>query len=417
MRLLHTSDWHLGATLGDVARDAEHQRFLDWLVTTIEQEQVDALLIAGDIFDTANPPATAQRMYYEFLARCRERAPNLDMVVIGGNHDSAGRLDAPAELLNVFRVRVVGGLPYAPGDKLDIDRLLVPLRAANGTTAAWCIAMPFIRPFDVGAAENFLAGVAALYAECLAAARARRQPGQALIAMGHAFLVGGQLSDTERPIQRGNLDALPVDLFPDDIAYVALGHLHRAQSVAGKAHVRYSGSPLPLSFAECTYQHRVILVDVDGERAAQIRPLSIPRARDLKRIPLTSAASLEEVKLELRQLPRTPTEPGALPPLVEIHIQLDKPEPTLRADIETASKGAWAEIVSIQVHHPSTGGEGSSPCPDQPRQSLDPTDVFLRRYGTKYPHRPDPPQPLKDAFQELLEKVQSNLAEEVQPQP
>lgn len=107
MRLLHTSDWHLGATLGGHPRDSEHQRFLAWLLETLKAQAVDVLLITGDIFDTANPPASAQRLYYDFLARCYTELPALTLVIIGGNHDSASRLDAPADLLNHLRVRVV----------------------------------------------------------------------------------------------------------------------------------------------------------------------------------------------------------------------------------------------------------------------------------------------------------------------
>ncbi|MCS7078885.1 MAG: exonuclease SbcCD subunit D C-terminal domain-containing protein [Chloracidobacterium sp.] len=409
MRLLHTADWHLGATLGVVSRDAEQACFLDWLLGVLERERVDALLIAGDVFDAANPPAAAQRLYYDFLAKCRARLPKLDVVVIGGNHDSAGRLDAPADLLAAFNVRVVGGVPRRGDKTLDFERLLVPLTNTNGEVAAWCVAMPFVRPFDVGASGDLVQGVMALYAECFDVARQKRQAGQALVAMGHAFMVNGKVSDTERAIQRGNLDALPVELFPPDVAYVALGHLHRAQRVAGKKHVRYSGSPLPLSMNERHYKHRVVLVDLDGERV-RITPLPIPRARDLHRIPKQGAAPLQVILEALRQLPQKSDDDGRLPPLVEVHVAVDQPQPTLKADIDKAVEDKAVEIVAIHVAYPQRGDTPPADAPIQNLHDLQPSDVFLRCYRTKY--KDEPPPALCNAFRELLEQTQRECAPE-----
>ncbi|MFP2913001.1 exonuclease subunit SbcD, partial [Pyxidicoccus sp. 3LFB2] len=148
MRLLHTSDWHLGHTLYDVSREAEHAAFLDWLLETLEAQAVDALLVAGDIFDTANPSADAQAAWYHFVARARRRMPRLDVVVIGGNHDSAARLDAPDPLFAALGVRVVGGLPRTRGE-LELERLLVPLHDAKGRVGAWVAAVPYLRPADL----------------------------------------------------------------------------------------------------------------------------------------------------------------------------------------------------------------------------------------------------------------------------
>ncbi len=404
MRLLHTSDWHLGITLGGHPREQEHAHVLAWLLDMLREQAVDALIITGDIFEAANPPAAAQRLYYDFLARCHATLPALDIVIIGGNHDSAGRLDAPAELLHRFRVRVVGGIPNQPDGTPDVERLLVPLTNATGNVAAWCVAVPFIRPSDVGAAEDFRQGAQALYAQLFEAARQRRQPGQALVATGHAFMVGGQVSDTERPIQCGGLHALPADMFPEDVAYVALGHLHRAQCVANRPNLRYSGSPLPLSFTERDYAHQVVLIELDGEHAARIEPLPIPRVRDLLRVPRRGAAPLTAVLDELRQLPTTPTTPGRLPPLVEVYVLPDRPQPTLKDDIERALTGVWAELARIELVHPQPDGAA---LPDGLSRSshtnLTPEDMFRACYRAK--HDSDPPEALKQAFHTLLEET------------
>jgi exonuclease SbcD len=408
MRLLHTSDWHLGIALGGYLREPEHRRFLAWLLDTLRNRSVDALLITGDIFDAANPPAAAQRLYYDFLAGCHAALPALDIIIIGGNHDSAGRLDAPAELLNRFRVRVVGGFASQPDGNPDVERLLVPLTNATGDVAAWCVAVPFIRPSDVGTAEEFCQGAQALYAQLFEAARQRRQPGQALLATGHAFMVGGQVSDTERPIQCGHLYALPADIFPEDVAYVALGHLHRAQCVANRPNVRYSGSPLPLSFTERDYAHQVVLIELEGERTARIEPLPIPRARDLLRVPRQGAAPLTAVLDELRQLPTAPTAPDRLPPLVEVYVQLDRPQPTLKDDIERALTGVWAELARIELAYPQPDGTASpgGRSPDI-HASHTPEAMFRACYRAK--HGSDPPEALEQAFHTLLQETLQNI--------
>jgi exonuclease SbcD len=248
LTVLHTSDWHLGHTLHDRPRVEEHAAFLAWLVELAVAERADALLVAGDLFDGPNPPAASQEQLYDFLVELRARCPGISIVLTGGNHDSAQRLDAPRSLLERLGITMVGGLPRRPDRTLDVDRLLVPLADSAGTVAAWVAAVPFLRLSDLPALEAedpLIEGVAAVYAEVFAAARARRAPGQAILATGHCYLRDGALSElSERKILGGNQHALPAAIFPDDVAYVALGHLHLAQAV-GRPAVRYSGSRSP----------------------------------------------------------------------------------------------------------------------------------------------------------------------------
>ena len=273
MRLLHTSDWHLGQTLHTFDRTYEHQCFLDWLVDTIVAEQADALLIAGDVFDNANPSAAAQRQLYRFLQQARARAPQLQVVVIAGNHDSAGRLEAPGPLLEAHGVTVLGNVVRGADGAIDLERMLVPLRDRAGAIKAWCLAIPFLRPGDLPrvaageleAADPYLHGIALLYQQAYALAKSKCANGEAVLAMGHCHMVDGQASeDSERRIVIGGTEALPATMFDPTLAYAALGHLHLAQRVGKKEHLRYCGSPLPLSFAEVGYQHQVLRVDLDG---------------------------------------------------------------------------------------------------------------------------------------------------------
>ncbi len=412
MRLLHTSDWHLGHTLYDVSREAEHAAFLDWLLDTLEAQAVDALLVAGDIFDTANPSAEAQAAWYQFVARARRRRPRLDVVVIGGNHDSAARLDAPDPLFSALGVRVVGGLPRVKGE-LDLERLLVPVHDAKGKVGAWVVAVPYLRPSDLppvpdAAADRLVEGVREVYSQALAAARLRRQPGQALVAMGHCYMVGTELSAlSERKILGGNQHALPVDLFPEDVAYAALGHLHKAQRVGGREGVRYSGSPLPLSLSEAPYRHQVLLVELQGEALEQVKPLTVPRKVEVLRVPASKAAPLEEVLEALQALPEA--EAGApewARPYLEVCVSLPRPEPALRRKVEEALEGRAARLVKLSPAYTGAGGALADVQPGLSLRERTPEDVFRARYARDYTEPLEPA--LLESFHSLLTQVQED---------
>ncbi|MBY0242163.1 MAG: exonuclease SbcCD subunit D C-terminal domain-containing protein [Burkholderiaceae bacterium] len=389
MRLLHTSDWHLGQSLHNYDRHHEHQCFLDWLLDTIVAEQADALLVCGDVFDNANPSAASQRQLYRFLRQAKQRAPRLDVIVIAGNHDSPGRLDAPGPLLEEQGTRVVGNVPRRDDGSIDVEQLVLPLTASDGAVAAWCIAMPFLRPADVprigpDAGDPYLAGIALLYQQALAVAQARRQPGQSIIAMGHCHMVGGEMSnDSERRIVIGGTEMLPSGIFGADIAYAALGHLHLAQAVGKQPHIRYSGSPLPLSFSEVHYQHQVLRVDLQEGQPAQVTALAVPRAVDLLRLP-EKPAPLEQVLEHLAAL-APPEAPFEARPYVEVRVLLDQPQPGMRAKIEAALEGKAVRLARID-----TATVRRAPSLEEATQSLEqldklqPDEIFKRLYRQRY---------------------------------
>ena len=414
MRLLHTSDWHLGHTLYDTSREAEHAAFLEWLLDMLEAHKVDALLVAGDIFDTANPSAEAQAAWYRFVAQARIRCPKLDVVVIGGNHDSAARLDAPDPLFAALDVRVVGGLPKARGS-VDLERLLVPLKNAQGKVGAWVAAVPYLRPADLPlvseeAGDKLIAGVRSVYAEVLEGARARRKPGQALVAMGHCYMVGTELSAlSERKILGGNQHALPVDLFPEDLAYAALGHLHKAQRVGGREGVRYSGSPIPLSLSEASYAHQVLLVELEGEQLSTVRPLHVPRRVEILRVPSRGTAELKDVVAQLEALPELePEAPDWRRPYLEVSVELPRPEPGLRRQVEAALEGKAARLVKLTPLYKGTGNALAEERPGVSLKERTPEDVFRARYARDYAEPPEPA--LLEAFHSLLTQVQEDAS-------
>ncbi|MGK5042515.1 exonuclease SbcCD subunit D C-terminal domain-containing protein [Janthinobacterium sp. GB1R12] len=404
MRLLHTSDWHLGQTLHNFERGYEHQRFLDWLLDTLVAEQVDVLLVAGDVFDNANPSAASQKQLYVFLQQARARLPALQLVVVAGNHDSAGRLEAPGPLLAAHGTHVIGHVLRGDDGQIDLERLLLPLTGSDGQVQAWCLAVPFLRPGDVpklpagDTQDAYLGGIALLYRQLTDLALARRQPGQAIIAMGHCHMVGGEMSnDSERRIVIGGTEMLPSGIFDTSIAYAALGHLHKAQAVGGQEHIRYCGSPIPLSFAEVNYRHQVLCLDIDGETLQSVRAIEVPRTVPLLRVPATPAP-IAEVLAQLAALD-VPDAPAEAQPFLEVRVRLDAPEPGLRTRIETALDGKPVRLAKIETSSAARGSAPENMTLDQLGQ-LQPDDIFRRLYLQKY-GRPAPPEQLS-ALAELL---------------
>jgi len=436
MRILHTADWHLGHTLRDHSRQREHEHFLQWLVQTVVERQVDALLIAGDVFDSANPPPVSWRMWFQFLGELKRARPAVQVVVIAGNHDSAARLEAPKDLLAAFDVRVIGNVARDKAGALRVDELLVPLRDATGREVVLCAAIPFLRSGDVlalvppkgvqaVAAEGdyvlprpgeplavdperdpLIDGMRALHEELFAAAKARRQPGQALVAMAHGYLVGGAISElSERKVLGGNQHALPLDLFPAECAYVALGHLHRPQPLGGHEHVRYSGSPIPLSMPEREHAHHVVFADFEGEQLKKTWSLRVPRLVPMLRIPERGELEPEAALAAVVALPvRDVAMPDELRPLLEVAVRLGKPAPSIAERIarECASKNV--RLVRVEVVLTGSGAPGDEVGRPAELASLSPEQVFCRRY--RRDHEQAMPEGLLAAFRELLDQVE-----------
>lgn len=417
MRLLHTSDWHLGQTLHNFDRTYEHACFLEWLVETLAAESIDVLLIAGDIFDNANPSAAAHRQLYRFLQQARSRVPHLQVVVIAGNHDSPGRLEAPTPLLEAHGTIVVGNVARTQDGGIDLERLLVPLRGRDGKVEAWCLAVPFLRPGDVPRAllddadaglDPYLHGTALLYRQAFALAQSRCTGSEAIIAMGHCHMVGGESShDSERRIVIGGTEALPASMFDPQVAYVALGHLHLAQRVGGHEHRRYCGSPLPLSFSEVGYQHQVLRIELDGPDTRSVTPLHVPRAVQLLRVP-AQPALLDEVLAALEAL-ALPDAPLHQQPFLEVRVLLEGPEPGLRSRIEAALNGKPVRLAKIEPtrRHAAPESAGTALSLDQLAQ-LQPDDIFRRLWAQRYGDEA-PPEQLA-AFAELTTALGGDAA-------
>jgi exonuclease SbcD len=296
-------------------------------------------------------------------------------------------------------VHVVGGLPRCADGGLDLDRILIPVAGGRGLIAA----VPFLRPVDVpGDAADPLGDV---YGAVIAAARARRQPDQALIATGHLYVAGADTQYlSERRVSIGGQESAPLRLFPDDIDYVALGHIHRAQRV-GRDTIRYAGAPLPLSLDEADYRNQIVAIEFAGGRVRDLRPLAVPRVIDIVRVPRRGAAPLAEVVAELGRLPLlVPGDPAR--PYLEVVVALDRPEPRLRATIEAALDGKRPRLIRLGVELTGDGGALGDRVARQRLAEIDPREVFLRLWGRD--HAELPGDGVLAGFDRLLAEVEGD---------
>ena len=404
LTLIHTADWHLGQSFHGQERHAEHRAFLAWLLDTLEERQADALLVAGDIFDVVNPSLRAQELLYDVIVSAHERLPRLDIVLIAGNHDSGNRIELPAPLMRRLRTHALGRVSWLDDGRLDAQRLLVPLTDAEGETRAWCLALPFLRPAEVtGAAQashdaegepgdipvndaprnDYVAGITRVHRQLIEAARERREPGQALVAMSHAHLHGAAVSEaSERPIVIGGEESISAALFPPEIAYVALGHLHRAQHV-GEPRIRYSGSPLPLDFSEVGYPHQVVAVTLDGEALTDTQAIPVPRPVAMHRI---GPGPLDRVLAELEALEEDPALERELWPWLEVRVELEAPIPDLRARVEAALEGKALRLLRLERRLPTVEGDAATDRVDL--ASLGPRRLFERTWESRWGEAP-----------------------------
>ncbi|WP_412460407.1 exonuclease SbcCD subunit D C-terminal domain-containing protein [Pseudomonas sp. SC11] len=406
MRLFHTSDWHLGQSLHGQERDFEHACFLDWLLGQLRLRQPDALLIAGDIFDTVNPPVKAQERLYDFIVQAHEQQPKLDIVMIAGNHDSGSRIELPAPLMRRLRTHALGRVHWMDDGQLDAERLLIPLTNARGKVCAWCLALPFLRPAEVTGpqlGDDYLQGIHQVHQQLIGAALGKRRKDQALVAISHAHMAGGSISeDSERSLIIGNAEALPARLFDPAIAYVALGHLHKPQKVNREQRIRYSGAPIPLSFAEINYPHQVLEIELDGAALVSVEPRLVPRAVALQRM---GPAPLSELLEQLAELPVIDLldDPNRQPWL-EVRVRLDEPQPDLRQRIEAALHGKAVRLVRISAEYAGRDAHDDDGQAFVELSQLTPQDLFGRAWEQAY-GSPVDEQTLND-FALLLQDVQ-----------
>lgn len=295
-KILHTSDWHLGARLMSKERDEEQKMFLDFLIETVQENCIDLLIVAGDIFDNGMPSNSARKMYYSFLTRLLHTCCK-HVVIIGGNHDSPAMLEAPKEVLSILNVHVVGSVASDEEGQIDYDNEIIEIKNEADKLQAVIAAVPYIRDRDIMKAvagqeysdriEAMRNGMKEHYS--IMAQKIKKYSDVPCIATGHLFAQNTILSDNasrqegENDIHIGNLVQIDMSAFYQQFSYLALGHIHKPQILGGKPNVRYSGSPIKMSFSEINDRKILLLVEFDGFQMESVTEIEIPAFRTIQK--------------------------------------------------------------------------------------------------------------------------------------
>lgn len=279
MKIIHTSDWHLGKQLQKVDFSEDMDLFFNWLTDYIRNEGIDVLLMSGDLFDQANPSQQALKQYYELLKKLIPL--DCKVIITGGNHDSPQVINAPKEILNLLDITVIGG-------KADtIADLFIEIKKENEKVVI--AAVPFLRDRDIRNAtpgesysdkiDEIKKGLASYFTEVNTYYK-QNYLNSPYILMGHLYAHGVSVSESEREIQIGNQAGIEAKIFGSEPHYVALGHIHKPQILGGKNNIRYSGSPIPMSFSEKNDQKQIVHLELKKEEL-EIKTIPVPSFRKL----------------------------------------------------------------------------------------------------------------------------------------
>ena len=410
MRILHTSDWHLGQHFMGKTRLEEHQAFLRWLVVQVQEHKVDAVLVAGDVFDTGTPPSYARELYNGFIVELQQTGAQL--VILGGNHDSVAMLNESRSLLGCLNVQVI------PGVLADAQHQVITLHNSAGEPGTVLCAVPFIRAREVMASESgqsaadkqltLQQAIADHYQQLfIQAEQLNEQHRQAhgaslpIVATGHLTTVGASSSDSVREIYIGTLDAFPASAFPP-ADYIALGHIHRPQKVGGHEHIRYSGSPIALSFDEVGQQKEVLLVDVGPEGLAAVTPLPVPVFQPMARV----KGNLQQLAQAMRDVvaEQERTAEQRLPVWLEVTVAEDDYLSDLQPRVEQLADGLALEILLVRRQR-TAQLDGLTAESRITLSEMTPHEVFAQRLAAESLPA-DREQALNDLYQGVLVEME-----------
>ncbi|HIB37393.1 exonuclease SbcCD subunit D C-terminal domain-containing protein [Mesonia sp.] len=402
MKILHTADWHIGKKLHKHYLYEDFDLFINWLIKLITEQEIEAVLISGDVFDLANPSAEARKQYYRALLQLRKT--NCQLIITGGNHDSPSMLDAPKDILNELNVTVIGGMPS------KIEECLIPLQNKKGEIELIVAAIPFLRDSDLRSIdaeviyenriEAIRKGIEATFTKAANTSK-NLYPELPVLAMGHLYAAGIESSDSERDIQIGNQAAFQASQFGTEFSYVALGHIHKPQRVNAQIPTFYSGSPLPLSFSERKDEKRLLLIDT--ENGFEPESIAIPSFRKLIRI----SGSIAEIRQKLFSLESQ----GSLTNLIEVELKEENYDSNLIAqldDLVTNFEQANFEIVKHRATFKNQLRESGKLFEShQHLEDLKPQEVF-QKLLEQHSYAEEIKEKVNIAFQELLEEVNHN---------
>lgn len=351
MKIIHTADWHLGDSFHGYDRTQEHEHFLDWLKTVILAERPDVLLMAGDVFDNANPSAGAEQMFYSFLAQATALHKGLRIIITAGNHDSGRRLQAPAELLQAIGVEIRGTLEHNEQTEPLTDNLIIPVGAAGrAEVEAVIIAVPYLRTGDITFRDNMSRSIREFLLTLVEKARRAYGSRIPIALMAHLYTAGAQIAQSEHSerLMVGGEDCIDPYGIEVGADYVALGHIHKAQQVGGDDRMAfYAGSPIPMSFAEKGYCHGVNIITLGARGGAIVENREYKPLRAVQSVPAKGAASLNDVLNQLRALPKADKVSPSQWPYIEVRLSESELNPAAQTEISNALQDKAARLCRV----------------------------------------------------------------------
>ena len=420
MKIIHTSDWHLGQSFINQSRKHEHAAFLAWLIAQVQTQEVDAVIVAGDIFDTTTPPSYAREMYHQFVTQLH--VLNCTLVLLGGNHDSVAMLNESLPLLRALGTHMIPNSLATPAEQI------VPLsNRQTGAIEAIVCAIPFLRPRDLVVAQSgeddlskqarFKAAITDHYANVYQAALNKRKSlglTIPIIATGHLTAVGIQPSESERSIYVGTLENYPKEAFPP-ADYTALGHIHRPQAVSNSQHIYYSGSPIPLSFDELGVDKRVMLVEFANTSDAthvnhepkftpHLRSITVPRFQPMQEL----EGKIEEIKAQLLTYPLANEAGTALPTWLLIKLTDANSIQNIANTIAEFAQDRHVVITKImRIRSPQEQALRAQH--HEVLTQLSPNDVFAKRLESETELNDSQRTELNTTFNDIITKVTTGV--------
>ena len=387
MKILHTADWHIGQRLHERSRLDEHKQFLDWLLETIQRHDVELLLVSGDIFDTSLPSAEATNLYYQFLYRLFNET-DTNTVITAGNHDSARHLEAPREFLKMGRIYVVG-------ETKDASKCVLPFPPDNPRVMV--AGVPYLTETDlphvsyeteIERNDRYRERLKSFYTECVSAMPTELPK----ILMGHLFVQGGTITDSERNIQIGGATRIRTSDFPEDVSYIALGHLHRPQTIEGTPYpIRYSGSPIPLRFNETGYSKKVYLLELsDDGTLVRDEGIEIPIFKELCTVTGDEESVLWDAQTQIWD--------GKY---IQVKLKLNKPQTGINDKVRQAFSESGGEVLSVEIESAEMT-HGLEISVDDMKH---PEEIFEQFHKVKVDGDP-PDETLTQTFRELIQMVE-----------
>lgn len=403
MKILHTSDWHLGHRLHEQLQGFEQEAFLKWLHAYIDENSVDVLLVSGDVFDTAYPSSQSMTLFYDLLGNLLRNTSCKHIVITAGNHDSPGTLEAPKELMHYFSINMIG----KAGDDIRDEILSLDVNGEKLTIAA----VPYLRDRDIRRAvagisfdeieKRYRTALINHYTQIAKDIEQSGEPDSVKIAMGHLFAIGAQQSDSEQRIYVGGLGDIAATDFPAIFDYVALGHLHRPQKVGGMDNIRYSGSPYIMSFSETGYDKKVIVIETKNNMIKEITEVTVPAFRQIYRI----KGDIQECENKLRITNNKNEIPG---PWIDITLDNSSDPGVGYQDINRIVEGMNLKVLNVKLKdRKQLAGLEQILDEDKKLTGLNPVEVFKKKCeeeGLVLNKESE----IFDAFNEILNEIKDN---------